>query len=196
MNSRAGWTSSNLHMVLGNYAAVRAARQKRSKEVGTIQAIMQKAKDLYLMAEEPDLDGNFNPLEIAPVAVVPDVISCLKSLQALAAYHRATSNARAVDPDLVAEAETLANAALGDVPGGGSKSVDNALAHYVLGLAKEAKGTLVTAKAPLDAAGHQVAQADFQAAITAFGRAHANCSGSPQAWRTAWERRQKTPRSD
>jgi hypothetical protein len=162
---------ANVSFLLESYDNTRDANDQVLKELAAVQDIVKQRKDYYLFSDEPriDDDADFKLINTVPDPVSQEMVSCVKALQAMAAYRLAMKNSGQADPKLLAEARSWAENALGETqPADGASASgqdkNNVLAHFVLGLAHEALGVQQTRERPGDLEKHKEARQHFDVA--------------------------------
>jgi hypothetical protein len=169
---------SNVSFILESYDSTRDANGQVLKDLSTVQNIVKQRKDYYLFSDEPKIDdgADFKLISTVPDPVSQEMVSCMKSVQAMAAYRMALKSSGQADPKLLTEARAWAENALGEAqqPDGAAilgQDKNNVLAHFVLGLAHEALGVLQTKEQPGDLEKHKEARQHFDMAKSHLARA-------------------------
>lgn len=154
-------------------AAGRAAEELQ-KHVKRITSLVEeaKAKDHYLFAKETD-DKDAASVPIEPFT--KDMMSQLSAFQGWIAWRKAR-----IVPDVATAARQLQEAVkAADAAVGADKN--NALAHYVLGVANEESGLVLTRQATDSQDAHQRAKPLFASAVASLAEAERSLAGKPGA---------------
>lgn len=168
---------SNISFLLESYDSTRDANDLVLKQLAAVQGIVKQRKEYYLFSDEPKLgdDADFKLINTVPDPVSQEMVSCVKAVQAMAAYRLGTKGSGQADPKLLTEARSWAENALGESQPAEEASAsgqdkNNVLAHFVLGLAHEALGVLQTKERPGDLERHKTARQHFDVAKTHLDR--------------------------
>lgn len=182
---------ANISFLLESYDSTRNANGQVLKELAAVQDIVKQRKDYYLFSDEPriDDDADFKLINTVPDPVSQEMVSCVKAIQAMAAYRLALKGSGQADPKLLTEARSWAEDALGEAqPADGASASgqdkNNVLAHFILGLVHEALGVLQTKERPGDLERHKAAREHFDVAkshlerVVALGKERGGKEGS------------------